>query len=61
MSSTRPRPSSPSPAFVIHRDKQPIFVGANAVIPFPSLAPQELTVSIRDAKFDYTLEIPAAQ
>ena len=38
---------------------------AKAVIPFPNLAPQELAVSIRDAKlyqtFDYTLEIPAAQ
>ena len=38
---------------------------AKAVIPFPSLAPQELNVSIRDAKlyqtFDYALEIPAAQ
>ena len=38
---------------------------AKAVIPFPSLAPQELSVSIRDAKlyqtFDYALEIPAAQ
>ena len=38
---------------------------AKAVIPFPSLAPQELAVSIRDIKlyqtFDYLLEIPAAQ
>ena len=38
---------------------------AKAIIPFPSMAPQELTVSIRDAKlyqtFDYTLEVPAAQ
>lgn len=36
-----------------------------AVIPFPKMDPQELSVSIRDAKlyqtFDYTLEIPAAQ
>lgn len=36
-----------------------------AVIPFPKMDPQELNVSIRDAKlyqtFDYTLEIPAAQ
>ena len=38
---------------------------AKAIIPLPSMAPQELAVSIRDAKlyqtFDYTLEIPAAQ
>ena len=36
-----------------------------AVIPFPKMDPQELNISIRDAKlyqtFDYTLEIPAAQ
>ena len=36
-----------------------------AVIPFPKMDPQELSISIRDAKlyqtFDYTLEIPAAQ
>ena len=36
-----------------------------AVIPFPKMDPQELNVSIRDAKlyqtFDYTLELPAAQ
>ena len=36
-----------------------------AVIPFPKMDPQELSVSIRDAKlyqtFDYTLELPAAQ
>ena len=38
---------------------------AKAVIPFPSLTPQDLDVSIRDAKlyqtFDYTLKLPAAQ
>ena len=38
---------------------------AKAVLPFPSVAPQELNVSIRDAKlyqtFDYTLTVPAAQ
>ena len=38
---------------------------AKALIPFPVMDPQELSVSIRDAKlyqtFDYTLEIPAAQ
>jgi len=36
-----------------------------AVIPFPKMDPQELNVSIRDAKlyqtFDYVLELPAAQ
>ena len=36
-----------------------------AVIPFPKMDPQELNISIRDAKlyqtFDYTLEIPTAQ
>ena len=36
-----------------------------AVIPFPVLDPQELSVSIRDAKlyqtYDYTLTLPAAQ
>ena len=36
-----------------------------AVISFPKMDPQELNVSIRDAKlyqtFDYTLELPAAQ
>ena len=35
-----------------------------AVIPFPKMDPQELNISIRDAKlyqtFDYTLEIPTA-
>ena len=38
---------------------------AKAIIPFPVLDPQELNVSIRDAKlyqtFDYTLTLPAAQ
>ncbi|WP_201981181.1 hypothetical protein [Hymenobacter rubidus] len=37
---------------------------AKAVIPFPKMEPQELNVSIRDAKlyqtFDYTLALPAA-
>ena len=36
-----------------------------AIIPFPKMDPQELNISIRDAKlyqtFDYTLELPAAQ
>ncbi|WP_460556870.1 hypothetical protein [Hymenobacter daeguensis] len=36
-----------------------------SVIPFPKMDPQELNVSIRDAKlyqtFDYTLALPAAQ
>ena len=36
-----------------------------AVIPFPKMEPQELNVSIRDAKlyqtYDYTLTLPAAQ
>ncbi len=36
-----------------------------AAIPFPKMDPQDLNISIRDAKlyqtFDYTLEIPAAQ
>lgn len=36
-----------------------------AVIPFPKMEPQELNVSIRDAKlyqtYDYTLALPAAQ
>jgi hypothetical protein len=36
-----------------------------SVIPFPKMDPQELNVSIRDAKlyqtFDYTLTLPAAQ
>ncbi|MGY3090183.1 hypothetical protein ACVWYF_003238 [Hymenobacter sp. UYAg731] len=36
-----------------------------AVIPFPKMDPQELNISIRDAKlyqtFDYSLELPAAQ
>ena len=38
---------------------------AKAILPFPSMAPQELNVSIRDAKlyqtFEYTLKLPAAQ
>ncbi|MDO7851912.1 hypothetical protein [Hymenobacter convexus] len=38
---------------------------AQRLIPFPKMAPQELNVSIRDAKlyqtFDYTLTLPAAQ
>jgi hypothetical protein len=36
-----------------------------AVVPFPKMDPQELNISIRDAKlyqtFDYTLALPAAQ
>ena len=38
---------------------------AQRLIPFPKMAPQELNVSIRDAKlyqtFDYTLALPAGQ
>ena len=38
---------------------------AKAIIPFPSMAPQEVNVNIRDAKlyqtFEYTLKLPAAQ
>ena len=38
---------------------------AQRLIPFPKMAPQELSVSIRDAKlyqtYDYTLTLPAAQ
>jgi len=38
---------------------------AQRLIPFPKLEPQELSVSIRDAKlyqtFDYLLTLPAAQ
>ena len=38
---------------------------AKGIIPFPKMDPQELNVSIRDAKlyqtFDYTLTLPAAQ
>ena len=55
------QPLAPGPARFFGRD----LYQARAVIPFPVLDPQELSVSIRDAKlyqtFDYTLTLPTPQ
>ena len=55
------QPLAPGSARFFGRD----LYQARAVIPFPVLDPQELSVSIRDAKlyqtFDYTLTLPTPQ
>ena len=55
------QPLAPGSARFFGRD----LYQAKAVIPFPVLDPQELSVSIRDAKlyqtFDYTLTLPTPQ